>query len=419
LEKKFLPLIKYTLLLLPVFIANLYFLKRIFSSRFKNVPYLFSSIVFLVLLMTDIFLIMFSVKFRLEMLLRISAYFNMFLIILELSLISTLPFIFIFGKIFSFLPKEVGEKENRNILRAENDENIFLKDKAHKDLKSSKGIFRRDFIKKTAFFLPLSSFSIASFGFYSGLKEPEYRFMDFHFKNLPLNFDNLKIVQISDLHLSFFLRLDYLEKIIKKLNEIKPDMVLLTGDFVDDYKLLEDALTLVKGIENNYGLYAVAGNHEYYRGIEYVKKAFKKQSVPLMFNEIKKIKVKNSLLEIVGIDDPGKTGFDPSAFLYSALDEALKKADKDSFKILMSHRPNIFPYASQKGIDLTLSGHTHGGQIAYNGKSIFEFFSENKYWLGDYKINESILYTTSGAGTWFPERFNCPAEIPVITLKRR
>jgi len=85
----------------------------------------------------------------------------------------------------------------------------------------------------------------------------------------------------------------------------------------------------------------------------------------------------------------------------------------------MSHRPNILPIAAKNNIDLVLSGHTHGAQFGFNNRSIFEKLYPKSYLWGKYQIDNTILYTSSGAGHWFPFRIGCPTEIPIITLSTK
>jgi predicted MPP superfamily phosphohydrolase len=88
------------------------------------------------------------------------------------------------------------------------------------------------------------------------------------------------------------------------------------------------------------------------------------------------------------------------------------------FKILMSHRPDAFDYAASQGINLTLAGHTHGGQIGFMGRSLFDSYWADRYLWGEYRQGRSALYTSSGVGHWFPFRLGCPPEAPIIELRR-
>ena len=82
----------------------------------------------------------------------------------------------------------------------------------------------------------------------------------------------------------------------------------------------------------------------------------------------------------------------------------------------MSHRYKVFPHSINNNIELTISGHSHGGQIGFNRRSIFEGVNKHKYLWGKYQEKNSVLYVSSGAGHWLPFRINCPTEIPIFTL---
>ena len=98
----------------------------------------------------------------------------------------------------------------------------------------------------------------------------------------------------------------------------------------------------------------------------------------------------------------------------------MQDAPSDAFKVLMSHRAKALDFADRFNVDLILAGHTHGGQIGFNRRSVFENFLANEPYLwGKYKKGKTQLYTSSGVGHWFPFRIGCPAEAPIIVLKNR
>ncbi len=403
--RKFLPIISYTLILVPIFYLNLFLLKKIlrfFDKRFIRLKKYF--ILFFITIILDILGITIGVSFKIEWLLKPTAVLNMILILSNLSFLGSFIVIFFYLKVFfnNFKAKKslVNDKNRKNT------------------------ITRRDFIKKSILIVPVIPLTISSVGLYEGFSSTRLKKMTFHLKNLPQNFNNLKIAQISDLHLSFFVRLDDLKTIVDDLNKINVDLLLITGDFVDDYVLLDEAIELVKRVKTKYGIFASAGNHEYYRGIKPVIKAFKNHKLPLLINQGLSIENSGEKIFIAGIDDPyridesQKIKGDIKPFLENSLKTALKSYKDEGFKIILSHRPQILSISDKYNIDLILSGHTHGGQVGFNGKSLFESFYPKHFLWGKYQINETVLYTTSGAGHWFPFRVNCPTEIPIITLKR-
>jgi predicted MPP superfamily phosphohydrolase len=328
----------------------------------------------------------------------------MLFILLNLSFLGSFILIFIYLKLF------LNKTNNKDLVKFNKDEKNTMT--------------RRDFIKKSSLVIPIIPLTVSYMGLYEGFSSVKLKKMTFKFKNLPQNFNNMKIAQISDLHLSFFVRLEDLKSIVNKLNEINIDLLLITGDFVDDYVVLDEAVKLVKKVKTKYGVFASPGNHEYYRGIEPVIKAFKKHKLPLLINQGLNIENDGEKIFIAGIDDPyridksEKTKENIKPFLENSLKKALKNYKNEEFKIIMSHRPKLLSVANKYNIDLILSGHTHGGQVGFNGKSLFEPFYPKHFLWGKYQINKTVLYTTSGAGHWFPFRVNCPTEIPIITLKK-
>lgn len=397
--RKFLPIISYTFILLPIFYLNLFLLKkifRLFDKKFSSFKKYF--ILFFIVLNLDILGVILGVIFKIEWLLSIGAILNMILILSNLSFLGSFILIFFYLKVFFNNSKAktplIDDKNKKNTLT------------------------RRNFIKKSILIVPIVPLSISSLGLYEGFSSVKFKKMAFNFKKLPRNFNNMKIAQISDLHLSFFIRLDDLKTIVNKLNKLNIDLLLITGDFVDDYLSLDEAIELVKEIKSKYGVFASVGNHEYYRGIKTVIKAFKKHKVPLLINKGLSIENNGEKIFIAGVDDPRRMEGDIKPFLENSLKNALKSYNDESFKIILSHRPQVLSVSGKYDIDLILSGHTHGGQVGFNGKSLFEPFYPKHFLWGKYQLNKTILYTTSGAGHWFPFRVSCPREVPIITLKR-
>jgi predicted MPP superfamily phosphohydrolase len=194
--------------------------------------------------------------------------------------------------------------------------------------------------------------------------------------------------------------------------------VLITGDIADNIQLLPDTLSLINGLSPPLGTFAILGNHEHFRGIGQVREMFSQSPVPLFVNEGTHCARGETSLFIGGVDDPRTMGADHREFFTRAVDAALQESLNDEFKILMSHRPDAFDYAADCGVRLTLAGHTHGGQVGWFGRSLFERLSPESYLWGDYRKGSSHLYTTSGVGHWFPFRLGCPQEAPIIELKR-
>ena len=279
-------------------------------------------------------------------------------------------------------------------------------------------IERRAFLMGTAAALPIAAVAAGSAGMAASLRDPEIPEVPLSFATLPSALDGFRIAHISDVHLGLFLGLKDFERMAELVAAARPDLVLLTGDIVDDPLLYPDALRLAAAIPSRYGVFASLGNHEYFRNITAVHAAYERGSVPLLLNAGRTLGIGDASLHVAGLDDPRSLGKIPEDFFVNALDHAMRDAPANAFTVLLSHRPEGFNAASERGIPLTISGHTHGGQIGFLGRSVFETLLPERYMWGAYERNGCRLYTSAGAGHWFPYRLGCPAEIPLYILKR-
>ncbi len=240
------------------------------------------------------------------------------------------------------------------------------------------------------------------------------------YDDLPASLEGLRILHLSDIHLGYYHNLDDLEAIMLEAERHRPDLVLVTGDIADDLSMLPGALRIIDALKPRLGTYASLGNHEYYRGIRDVLSAIDKGPIPLLRNSGTSVKVGPTEIYLSGADDPAVShGVSTGEFLRQTVDAAVNGAPSDIFHILMSHRPKGFNEAARQGIDLTLSGHTHGGiQIGFGGRSVLEPWYPEEYFWGHYRKGKSQLYTSGGVGHWFPFRLACPPEAPIYILKK-
>lgn len=277
---------------------------------------------------------------------------------------------------------------------------------------------RRVFLQRAAIVAPVVTMSLGVGGMVRSFSGVRVYKRVMRFKNLPADLDGLRILHMSDLHLRYYVTLSDIEPVIEKAAEYQPDLVLLIGDVADDLNQLPDALRLAEQLHPRFGVFASLGNHEYFRGVESVRRIYDRSSVPLMVNQSHRVTVGKSDLLVAAIDDPRHMGAKMTEFYRRTIDETLEKSPSHTFSVLMSHRPDAFDHASARGINLTLAGHTHGGQIGVFGRSAFEPYWPDRYLWGEYRRNGSQLYTSSGVGHWFPFRLGCPPEAPVIELRR-
>lgn len=277
---------------------------------------------------------------------------------------------------------------------------------------------RRVFLQFTAAAVPVVALSSGAAGVVDSFRDVRVETKPIEIENLPAELEGFRILQVSDLHLRNYTTLDTLARALDNARPFRPDLLLVTGDIADDLTQLPGALALFDQFKAPYGCFASLGNHEYFRGITAVRKIFEAGPVPLLVNDSVRLKVNGAPLFVGAIDDPRHMGARDDAFYRRTIDETLKKSVTGETRVLMSHRPDAFDYASAQGIHLTLAGHTHGGQIGFMGRSIFESSMHDRYLWGEYVKGSSKLYTTSGAGHWFPFRLGCPTEAPVIELRR-
>ena len=270
-----------------------------------------------------------------------------------------------------------------------------------------------------------------------GIFKAKYNFKIYHLKisfdHLPKQFDGLKIVQISDLHIgSFNYNYKILERAVRLINNLKPDLILCTGDLVNNYawELRGWDNVLIKLVAKK-GKYAVLGNHDYgdysqwdsidekESNLEAIKQFYKNIQFKLLLNEAEVISKNNASISIVGVENWGKPPFKQ----YGRLQKAVKKVKSIPFKILLSHDPSHWSgeVVDITNIDLTLSGHTHGMQVGFQFKN-FQWSPikyKYKHWVGLYKKGCQYLYVNRGLG-WlgFPGRLGMRPEITNIELRK-
>lgn len=278
---------------------------------------------------------------------------------------------------------------------------------------------RRRFLQAAAAALPAVSISGGLAGLAKSFEEIRRPVLHLHFPDLHSDLAGLKILHLSDLHLGYFRGLAEMEKLLLELEKAQADLVLVTGDIADDLALLPEVLRMIHDLHPPLGVWAALGNHEYFRGINNVRRHFEASPVSLLCDNGCAIRRGDAALFIAGANDPrAQRDRDIQSFLHHTVAAAVHDAPPEAFKILMSHRPGGFDRAAELGVHLTLAGHTHGMQIGYNGRSLFEPWLPEKYLWGRYRKSNSQLYTSAGVGHWFPFRWGCPPEAPLIILQR-
>ncbi|MBM4333315.1 MAG: hypothetical protein FJ117_19200 [Deltaproteobacteria bacterium] len=223
--------------------------------------------------------------------------------------------------------------------------------------------------------------------------------------------DGFSIVQVTDIHYGMLTKNDKLSKIVDRINELKADIVVITGDLVDEgVSHMEEMAIPLARLKSRQGVFAVTGNHEYYAGVDRAVDNMKKAGVKVLRNEKA---ILPGGLQLLGIDDP--TGSRRAGNPLPDFDRLLLQLDSKKPAILLYHQPIQFEKAASSGIGLQLSGHTHGGQlypIIFISRMIYPRTP------GLHRIGESHLYVSRGAGTWGPPmRLGSPPELVYIILR--
>ncbi len=228
---------------------------------------------------------------------------------------------------------------------------------------------------------------------------------------LPKKLDGLKCVHLSDIHHSPFTDLKHIERAVKFANRLKPDIVLLTGDYVshDSAYIAPVAETLAK-LRSPMGTFACLGNHDHWTDANLVTELFRGEGITMLVNEGLRLgSGDGSSFWLGGVDDHMVGQTDLAA--------ALKGSYPDEVKILLAHNPVIFRQSVKRRVDLTLSGHTHGGQIKLRDKEK-RIIRRRKLSSGLHERNSAQIYITRGIGTVvLPVRYQCPPEISLLTLR--
>lgn len=266
-----------------------------------------------------------------------------------------------------------------------------------------------------------------AFGFIEGWKRLELKHITFTSPDLPPYFDGYRLVQITDFHLgSFPPGNDFVQKVADATNNEEPDMILFTGDLVNNQASeVEPYLDTLGQLHASDGIYSIWGNHDYCEyGNNHSIGALKRNRRMLygyqeslgwhqLMNEHHVVSHGMASIAVIGVENPGQPPFTNR----SNLKKAMKGLNPDMFKILLSHDPHHWRReVVGKKIQLTLAGHTHAGQLKIGKWTPARMAF--KEWGGAYRIGEQMLYVSSGIGGSFPFRLGAWPELTVITLKR-
>lgn len=226
-------------------------------------------------------------------------------------------------------------------------------------------------------------------------------------------FDNYRIVHISDIHMGTWINRHRFAKIVKSVNMLYPDLIVITGDFVTDlsHTIVADLYCNLSKLRSKDGVFAVLGNHDYWSNPKTIRQILEISDIIELPNKVHTLKRGDENLNIVGVDNYWENK--------ALLREVLCKFRENEAAILLAHEPDFAVISAKTNrFDLQLSGHTHGGQVILPkiGPIVLPKYGR-KYPAGLYQIDKMLLYTNRGLGTGHPKiRFNCRPEIAMLTL---
>ena len=233
-------------------------------------------------------------------------------------------------------------------------------------------------------------------------------------RRLPRELDGLRVVQLSDIHHSPFTGREQIERAVRLANSLRPDLVALTGDYVShEREYAAPCAEMLGELRARCGVYAVLGNHDHWVDAALVTDLFRAEGIRVLVNEGMRFEHPErpgAALWLAGVDDTMVGQED--------LPLALAGARADELKLLLAHNPVILRRAARAGVDLVLSGHTHGGQVTWRSERSASGRPRRRILRGLGRRGETQIYVTRGLGTVvLPLRYGCLPEVTLLELK--
>jgi len=271
---------------------------------------------------------------------------------------------------------------------------------------------RRRFLEQTVVAVSAAPFVASAYGLLYGRLDVEVTHRRIRLARLPKPFEGFRIAQLSDVHISPFMPADEIRRCVTIANRLKADLVVLTGDFLAwDSVAQVEVVRALAGLRAPYGVFGCLGNHEVSTQTgESITRSFAARDIRILRQERAPMRLRGETLNLIGVDDS-----------LTELRVAAPLVMPDTVNILLSHDPSAFDRAVELGIDLTLAGHTHGGQLSlefiHRGLSLGRL--ETHYVSGWFEKAGAQLYVNRGIGTTgMPIRLGARPEITVFELVR-
>jgi len=257
--------------------------------------------------------------------------------------------------------------------------------------------------------------ALTGYGMYEALRVPDVVLVDIPIDNLPFDLEGFRIVQITDIHVSGAIRRRFVQEVVDKVNELKPDLIALTGDLVDgSVRQLGYDVAPLADLKAPFGKYFITGNHEYYSGVGQWLVETARLGFDVLLNEHRVIERGSAKMLLAGVTDYSGGQFHKDHV--SDPHKAMAGAPDCQAKILLAHQPKSIYKAAEAGYDFVISGHTHGGQyFPYH----FLAAMVQPYVSGLHKHGHTRIYVSRGTGFWGPQiRIGAKSEITELKLVR-
>lgn len=248
----------------------------------------------------------------------------------------------------------------------------------------------------------------------SALTEPymltvEHR--QIHLKRLPKALDGFRIVQLSDIHHSAFTSREQIERAVDTANRLQGDIVALTGDYISKERSYAAPCAEMLGkLRARYGVFAVLGNHDHWVDAALMTDLFRAEGINVLINEGMRFEQRGASFWLAGVDDT-MVGLED-------LPLALAGSSESEMKLLLAHNPIILRRAAHAGVDLVLSGHTHGGQVTLRSEKGASGRPRRRLLKGLARQGGTQIYVSRGLGTVvLPIRYGCPPEVSLLELR--
>jgi len=251
-----------------------------------------------------------------------------------------------------------------------------------------------------------------------GKEECDITEQEMRIPGLPPEWDGFTIGLVTDIHSSVYMRKREMDEYVRRLNDLGTDMIVVGGDFVNS--AVDEVYPFAEAFSKLHapmGVFGVLGNHDYYSGEpETVARVASEAGIRMMRDESITLTRHGRDLLLIGVDDAGT----PTAAT-KKIRQATANLPEHTARVLLCHRPYFFKYAASLGIDVMLSGHTHGGQLVFGkiGNTAFTPATlASPYVSGLYQNGSAQMYVSRGIGTVaVPVRINCPPELTRIVLR--